>query len=82
MSLQSTTGIHVRGFVVVALKNAIKLKHFCVWSPSVIFSHCYRSRQVQALVRGVAILESVPDEEKDWHPGSEHQVLDLVHPSL
>ncbi len=36
----------------------------------------------QALVRGVAILESVPDEEKDWHPGSENQVLDLVHPSL
>ncbi|KAI0750496.1 hypothetical protein C8Q74DRAFT_1459944 [Fomes fomentarius] len=36
----------------------------------------------QALVRGVAILESVPDEEKDWHPGSENQVLDLVHPAL
>ncbi|TBU40242.1 hypothetical protein BD309DRAFT_1082863 [Dichomitus squalens] len=27
-------------------------------------------------------LESVPDEEKDWHPGSDGQVLDLVHPSL
>ncbi len=36
----------------------------------------------QALVRAAAILESVPDEEKDWHPGSDHQVLDLVHPSL
>ncbi|TFK85142.1 hypothetical protein K466DRAFT_200090 [Polyporus arcularius HHB13444] len=34
------------------------------------------------LLRGVAILESVPEEEKDWHPGSNGQVLDLVHPSL
>ncbi|KAJ7367659.1 hypothetical protein DFH08DRAFT_829051 [Mycena albidolilacea] len=30
----------------------------------------------------VAGLESVPDESKDWHPGSNGQVLDLVHPSL
>ncbi|KAG9016328.1 hypothetical protein FRB90_003259, partial [Tulasnella sp. 427] len=28
------------------------------------------------------MLENVPDEEKDWHPGSNEQVLDLVHPSL
>jgi hypothetical protein len=27
-------------------------------------------------------LEDVPDEQKDWHPGSNNQVLDLVHPSL
>lgn len=30
----------------------------------------------------VAILENVPDHEKDWHPGANNQVLDLVHPSL
>ncbi|KAG6616575.1 DUF4246 domain-containing protein [Phytophthora cinnamomi] len=30
----------------------------------------------------VAVLESVPDDEKDWHPHSKKQVLDLVHPSL
>ncbi|KAI0332886.1 hypothetical protein GY45DRAFT_1335323 [Cubamyces sp. BRFM 1775] len=35
-----------------------------------------------ALLKGVSILESVPDEEKDWHPHSDGQVLDLVHPSL
>ncbi|KAI0689899.1 hypothetical protein C8T65DRAFT_588313 [Cerioporus squamosus] len=35
-----------------------------------------------ALLQGAAILESVPEEEKDWHPGSNGQVLDLVHPSL
>ena len=27
-------------------------------------------------------LEKVPDHQKDWHPGSGEQVLDLVHPSL
>ncbi|KAF7331543.1 hypothetical protein MKEN_00033400 [Mycena kentingensis (nom. inval.)] len=27
-------------------------------------------------------LEDVPDAEKDWHPGSNGLVLDLVHPSL
>ncbi|OBZ77481.1 hypothetical protein A0H81_02708 [Grifola frondosa] len=31
---------------------------------------------------GVSILESVPPEEQDWHPGANDQVLDLVHPSL
>jgi hypothetical protein len=30
----------------------------------------------------VSTLENVPDEEKDWHPRSNRQVLDLVHPSL
>ncbi|KPM45199.1 hypothetical protein AK830_g1423 [Neonectria ditissima] len=36
----------------------------------------------QALKEGVKILEDVPDEDKDWHPGSKGLVLDLVHPSL
>ncbi|KAJ7790686.1 hypothetical protein B0H14DRAFT_3568993 [Mycena olivaceomarginata] len=30
----------------------------------------------------VAELENVPDDAKDWHPGSDDQVLDLVHPRL
>ncbi|KAM0753171.1 hypothetical protein T439DRAFT_323804 [Meredithblackwellia eburnea MCA 4105] len=30
----------------------------------------------------VAKLEDVPPEQQDWHPGSNNQVLDLVHPSL
>ena len=34
------------------------------------------------LQSAVSPLENVPDREKDWHPGSEEQVLDLVHPSL
>ncbi|EWC43842.1 hypothetical protein DRE_07286 [Drechslerella stenobrocha 248] len=34
------------------------------------------------LLAAVATLEDVPEDEKDWHPGSDKQVLDLVHPSL
>lgn len=35
-----------------------------------------------ALRSGVKKLEDVPENEKDWHPGSNNQVLDLVHPSM
>ncbi|EDR01452.1 uncharacterized protein LACBIDRAFT_295569 [Laccaria bicolor S238N-H82] len=35
-----------------------------------------------ALVEAVKPLEDIPDRLKDWHPGSEEKVLDLVHPSL
>lgn len=35
-----------------------------------------------ALQKAVKILEDVPAREKDWHPESDEQVLDLVHPSL
>ncbi|KND03948.1 uncharacterized protein SPPG_01399 [Spizellomyces punctatus DAOM BR117] len=34
------------------------------------------------LVEQVKALENVPEHRKDWHPGSNNQVLDLVHPSL
>ncbi|KAG9041730.1 hypothetical protein FS837_011824 [Tulasnella sp. UAMH 9824] len=34
------------------------------------------------LKEAVKVLENVPDAEKDWHPRSDGQVLDLVHPSL
>ncbi|OAX79565.1 hypothetical protein ACJ72_06117, partial [Emergomyces africanus] len=30
----------------------------------------------------VACLEDIPDHQKDYHPHSDNQVLDLVHPSL
>ncbi|KAM0428277.1 hypothetical protein ACHAPT_007178 [Fusarium lateritium] len=36
----------------------------------------------EALKAAVAPLENVPDQHKDWHPGSDDKVLDLVHPSL
>lgn len=34
------------------------------------------------LREAVRVLEEVPEAERDWHPGSDGQVLDLVHPSL
>ncbi|KAJ7910268.1 hypothetical protein B0H13DRAFT_2012690 [Mycena leptocephala] len=41
------------------------------------------STRVSDRLRAAVIeLERVPDEMKDWHPGSNGQVLDLVHPSL
>lgn len=33
-------------------------------------------------VSEVAVLENVPETLKDWHPNTEKQVLDLIHPSL
>ncbi|OJT09476.1 hypothetical protein TRAPUB_14056 [Trametes pubescens] len=35
-----------------------------------------------AIKQVAATLENVADDQKDWHPGSNGQVLDLVHPSL
>eukprot|EP01097_Dermamoeba_algensis_P011482 TRINITY_DN8906_c0_g1_i1.p1 TRINITY_DN8906_c0_g1~~TRINITY_DN8906_c0_g1_i1.p1 ORF type:complete len:513 (+),score=136.73 TRINITY_DN8906_c0_g1_i1:65-1603(+) len=34
------------------------------------------------LINQVKRLEEVPESQKDWHPGSNKQVLDLLHPSL
>ncbi|CEI63619.1 hypothetical protein FVEN_g6748 [Fusarium venenatum] len=35
-----------------------------------------------SLKTGVKALEDIPDEAKDWHPGSNGKVLNLVHPSM
>jgi hypothetical protein len=49
-----------------------------VWQSDALVDDELRSRLREA----VRVLEEVPDAEKDWHPGSDGQVLDLVHPSL
>ncbi|KAJ2825805.1 hypothetical protein GGI24_003066, partial [Coemansia furcata] len=36
----------------------------------------------KALKDYAAILENVPARDKDWHPNSNEQVLNLIHPSL
>ncbi|CAG7921996.1 unnamed protein product [Penicillium olsonii] len=36
----------------------------------------------EALKQAVQPLENVPEDQKDFHPGTEKQVVDLVHPSL
>ena len=33
-------------------------------------------------LQGVSVLEDVPESKIDYHPGSNKQVIDLVHPSL
>lgn len=35
-----------------------------------------------ALDRDFARLRDVPESDLDWHPGSDEQVLDLIHPSM
>ncbi|AXE24753.1 DUF4246 domain-containing protein [Streptomyces globosus] len=49
-----------------------------VWQSDTLVDDGLRSRLREA----VRVLEEVPEEQKDWHPGSGGQVLDLVHPSL
>ncbi|MFI1401096.1 DUF4246 domain-containing protein [Streptomyces sp. NPDC020681] len=49
-----------------------------VWQSDTLVDDELRSRLREA----VRVLEEVPEADKDWHPGSDGQVLDLVHPSL
>ncbi|MFJ5730895.1 DUF4246 domain-containing protein [Streptomyces paradoxus] len=49
-----------------------------VWQSDSLVDDTLRSR----LRKAVRVLERVPDADLDWHPGSDGQVLDLVHPSL
>ncbi|MFE3631512.1 DUF4246 domain-containing protein [Streptomyces goshikiensis] len=49
-----------------------------VWQSDALVDDELRSRLREA----VRVLEQVPEAERDWHPGSDGQVLDLVHPSL
>ena len=49
-----------------------------VWQSDSLVDDELRSRLREA----VRVLEDVPDAERDWHPGSDGRVLDLVHPSL
>ncbi|PPS75240.1 DUF4246 domain-containing protein [Streptomyces sp. MH60] len=49
-----------------------------VWQSDTLIDDRLRSRLREA----VRVLEEVPEEARDWHPGSGGQVLDLVHPSL
>ncbi len=36
----------------------------------------------QSLILFVKTLENIRENEQDWHPGTNKQILDLVHPSL
>ncbi|MFE1440560.1 DUF4246 domain-containing protein [Streptomyces sp. NPDC058739] len=49
-----------------------------VWQSDTLVDDKLRARLREA----VRVLEEVPEVDLDWHPGSDGQVLDLVHPSL
>ncbi|EFX00262.1 duf1665 domain containing protein [Grosmannia clavigera kw1407] len=50
---------------------------------AVVKSDVAVSEHLAAQLRQLAeVLENAPDTQKDWHPGSDNQVLDLLHPSL
>lgn len=54
-----------------------------VYNGDVVKSDLAISESIKHELREAAReLEDVPDACKDWHPGSNGQVLDLVHPSL
>lgn len=49
-----------------------------VWQSDTLVDDTLRGRLREA----ARVLEQVPEAEQDWHPGSDGQVMDLVHPSL
>ncbi|KAF8656144.1 hypothetical protein AX16_002746 [Volvariella volvacea WC 439] len=57
--------------------------HISVLNGGVIKSDTAVDPELKARLRdAVRALEDIPERRKDWHPGSDRKVLDLVHPSL
>ncbi|GFF34443.1 hypothetical protein IFM46972_04225 [Aspergillus udagawae] len=53
------------------------------YDPGVVKSDVAIPKELKQQLRDlVKPLEDVPEEEKDYHPGSDDKVVDLVHPSL
>ena len=52
--------------------------HNCVFKSDTIVPEWLR----EALLETTLSFHDIPEQENDWHPGSNRQVLDLVHPSL
>jgi hypothetical protein len=62
-----------------ALNNLLQCGPFdAIWYSDRLISTGVSDRLRAAVIE----LERVPDDMKDWHPGSNSQVLDLFHPSL
>jgi hypothetical protein len=54
-----------------------------VFDTGVIKSDAVISRELRQALKDASMpLSNIPDEEKDYHPGSDNKVVDLVHPSL
>ncbi|KAG7405501.1 hypothetical protein ACKAV7_013767 [Fusarium commune] len=60
--------------------NLIPVMEF---SACVVKSEAVLSKELtQRLRAAAALLDDIPEDQRDWHPGSDEKVLDLVHPSL
>jgi len=75
-------------WVIEELRYKAKLFEDIVGAVTVYTGHVVKSDSAVPeslkleLQAAVVELEDVPDKRKDWHPGSNGKVLDLVHPSL
>ncbi|KAL4884947.1 hypothetical protein BJY04DRAFT_214830 [Aspergillus karnatakaensis] len=60
-----------------------KTNYVQVFDDGVVKSDAAISKDNQAALKQAVIpLEDVPEEQRDYHPGSDGKVVDLVHPSL
>ncbi|KAF9040862.1 hypothetical protein BJ165DRAFT_1330584, partial [Panaeolus papilionaceus] len=59
-----------------------KTSYFTAYDLTTIADSALSDTFREELNEAVKVLEDVPDKLKDWHPGSNERVLDLVHPSL
>jgi hypothetical protein len=58
-------------------------KHIVAFDAGVVKSDTAVAEDLRQMLRdAVRPLEDVPEELKDYHPGSDDKVVDLVHPSL
>ncbi|KAF7117474.1 hypothetical protein CNMCM5793_006456 [Aspergillus hiratsukae] len=58
-------------------------KHIVAFDVGVVKSDVAIPEELrQALKEAVRPLEEIPEEQKDYHPGTDNKVVDLVHPSL
>ncbi|OKP10975.1 hypothetical protein PENSUB_3579 [Penicillium subrubescens] len=54
-----------------------------VFDGGVVKSDTVISKELQDALKEVVVpFENVPEEERDYHPGSDNKVVNLVHPSL
>ncbi|TFK27628.1 hypothetical protein FA15DRAFT_666299 [Coprinopsis marcescibilis] len=86
---ESATTVDMAAYCINELRHKAKLFHnsphgaVIVFNGDVVKSDSAVTAEVKfALQDAVRLLESLPDKQKDWHPGSDEKVLDLVHPSL
>ncbi|KAG8901221.1 hypothetical protein FRB99_005476 [Tulasnella sp. 403] len=92
MAIEFDHGMKLRGeevdYVLDELDGFHKMRDDATGVEQANYHRIYQSDKLiaedarQRLIDGVARLENVPDEKKDWHPRSNQLVLDLVHPSL